>query len=95
MVNTVGLGVSEFYLAFHGFQKALEVRNSGPASIWHNVRLEQLADFAHRKWDYCLMHFASCSTVDVSESELRAFLEGTGVEAVSGYAADVDWWVER
>ena len=29
--------------------------------------------------------------MDAAVSELRAFLEGTGAEAVSGYTTDVDW----
>ena len=79
------------YLAFHGFRKGLEVRSSGSPSLWDYVRLEQIADFAAGKWGNCLVHYASCSTMDVPASELRAFLEGTGVEAVSGYTVDVDW----
>ncbi len=38
-----------------------------------------------------MIHFASCSTMNVRESELSVFLERTGVEAVSGYTTDVDW----
>ncbi len=79
------------YLAFHGFGKGLGVRSSGSPSLWDYVRLEQMADFAAGEWGYCLVHYASCSTMDVSASELRGFLEGTGVEAVSGYTKDVDW----
>ena len=79
------------YLAFHGFQHGLQVRSSGSASLWDYVRLPQIADFAKGKWDHCLVHYASCSTMDVPDSQLAAFVEGTGVEAVSGYSSDVDW----
>ena len=79
------------YLAFHGFQKGLEVRSSGRPSLWDYVRLEQIADLASGRWGNCLIHYASCSTMDAPDTELRAFLEGTGVEAVSGYSTDVDW----
>ena len=80
------------YLGFHGFPQGVEVKGeSGHKSLWDYVRLDQLADFAEGRWGRCLVHMASCSTMEAGGPSVGDFLKRTGLEAVSGYAADVDW----
>ena len=38
-----------------------------------------------------VIHFASCSTLDVESQELSEFVDLTEASAVSGYKLDVDW----
>ncbi len=73
------------YFAFHGRQGALEVAED---------ELFTLADLQAVLEDRCqevVIHFGSCSVLDVPERKLRAFLDATGARAVCGYRSDVDW----
>ncbi|MDE0062856.1 MAG: hypothetical protein OXP09_22880 [Gammaproteobacteria bacterium] len=79
------------YLGFHGFTKGLVLAESKSKTLWNNVRFEQLADYSAGTWNNCLVHFGSCSTMDAEPADITAFLERTKLEAISGYAADVDW----
>ena len=38
-----------------------------------------------------MIHFGSCSTLDVNGHELNSFLRRTGACAVFGFRTDVDW----
>lgn len=38
-----------------------------------------------------VVHFASCSTLDVDREDVETFLEQTGASAVSGYSKSIDW----
>ena len=38
-----------------------------------------------------IVHFASCSTLDVGKDDVGLFLRETGASAVSGYSKEVDW----
>ncbi len=82
------------YLGFHGFAAGLDTRNQRkrePKSLSDYVRLDQLADYANGTWKHCVVHMASCSTLAVEGGDLGDFLERTKLEAVTGYATDVDW----
>lgn len=80
------------YLAFHGFGKGVQVGGGeSSVSLWDYVRLEQIADFSEGGWAGCLIHFAACSTMDAPTLDIARFVADTGIEAVSGYATDVDW----
>jgi hypothetical protein len=73
------------YFAFHGQQGALEVAED---------KLFTLGDLQAVLEDRChgaLIHFGSCSVLDVPERKLEAFLDATGARAVCGYREDVDW----
>ena len=39
----------------------------------------------------CVIHFGSCSTLDVEDIRIADFLNKTEASAVSGYGDDVDW----
>ena len=87
------------YLGFHGFPKGVTVApddgsDGKAASLWDHVRLDQIADYAQgrkEKWGHCMMHFASCSTIDLETAELASFIDHTGLAGVSGYTKDVEW----
>ena len=55
------------------------------------VDLEQLADGLGDACTNRIVHFGSCSTLDVEKERISSFIEHTGVSAVSGYAAEVVW----
>lgn len=73
------------YLAFHGSTGSISLHDGT------NVALEQLADHMGRRFAGWMVHFSSCSTLNVDAAELRAFCDATQVVMVSGYAKDVDW----
>ena len=55
------------------------------------VQLQDIAKFLEGRCKNKVVHFASCSTINVSNSTIGEFLETTGASAVSGYAEAVDW----
>ena len=55
------------------------------------VRLQDIAEFLEGRCKNKIVHFASCSTINVSNMAIGEFLEMTGASAVSGYAEVVDW----
>lgn len=55
------------------------------------VQLQAIADFLEGRCKNKVVHFASCSTINVSNTAIGDFLERTGASAVSGYAEEVDW----
>ena len=54
------------------------------------VSLQEIADVVGDCTDKVL-HFASCSTVDVGNDVVEGFLDETSASAVSGYREEVDW----
>ncbi len=75
-----GLG----YFAFHGTAGALWI---GPQS----VSLEQLGELIDGRGAGRIVHFGSCSTLDVDDATLQGFLKSSGLRAVSGYGTDIEW----
>ena len=73
------------YLAFHG----------GPGTICfpdENVfSLDELAGIMKNRFDGWVLHFGSCSTLRVSESEIKRFMDSTGVSLVCGYTKVINW----
>ena len=55
------------------------------------VQLDDIADHLRGSCKNKVVHFASCSTINVSNSAIGEFLETTRASAVSGYAKEVDW----
>ena len=76
-------------LAFHGDANGIHV--SGDGEDEDLVRLDEIADFLEGRCANKIIHFASCSTISVSNMEIGEFLEKTNASAVSGYAKEVDW----
>ena len=55
------------------------------------VQLDEIADFLEGRCENKVIHFASCSTINVSNMEIGEFLEKTNASAVSGYSQEVEW----
>ncbi|MES2703839.1 MAG: DUF6642 family protein [Bacteroidota bacterium] len=73
------------YLAFHGTPGSINVGKRKKLAI------EEIAEMVSGKAEDKIIHFGSCSTLDVSGWDLRRFLETTGALAVSGYKTDIDF----
>lgn len=84
-------------LAYHGDTDGIWVTDDPDAVDTNDedesplVRLQEIADFLEGMCDNKVVHFASCSTMNVSYSAIGEFLEKTGASAVSGYAEEVEW----
>ena len=77
-------------LAYHGDTEGIWVgEEADPDDPF--VQLDEIADFLEGRCSNKVIHFASCSTINVSNMAIGNFLEKTGASAVSGYAKDVDW----
>jgi len=72
------------YLAMHG----------DPGVIWAGddaITLEDLAEMIGGRGHGRIMHFGTCSTLNVKPERIASFLSKTDLRAVCGYKADVDW----
>lgn len=74
---------SILYIAAHG----------EPGVIWLSDEQSQGLDTLATKADCsgCLVHFCSCSVLDVDEDRVRDFMTKTGASCVSGYKVDTGW----
>jgi hypothetical protein len=72
------------YLAFHGTPGALELSE-------RSVDLEELAVTLGPACRKRIVHFASCSVLNVPDEDLLRFKKQTGAAVVSGYGEDVEW----
>ncbi len=83
---------SEFpilYLGYHGRPGKVEFEDeTGSAMTFVSVG-EKLSELGG--CNYRLIHFASCSTLNLSGNAAGRFLETTNASAVSGYTKDIDW----
>lgn len=73
------------YLAFHGAPGEIYLHDSSV------IDLETLADGMKQKFAGWIVHFGSCSTIDVDRQRLAGFVEKTGVAMIIGYKQSVDW----
>ena len=55
------------------------------------IQLKEIADFLEGSCKNKVVHFASCSTINVANSTIGEFLETTNASAVSGYSKEIDW----
>lgn len=73
------------YLAFHG----------APGEIFlgddTSLTLENLQELMGTRFADWIVHFGSCSTVDVTPRQLKSFVVETQVKMVLGYTKSVDW----
>lgn len=74
------------YLAFHGTSGRIQTYDDAL-----DITLEDLANIMGDRFRGRIVHFGSCSTLNVDEDRIRAFLEATGVSAVTGFDSTVDW----
>lgn len=72
------------YLAFHG----------DPGCIWvgsTRVGFDDLGDWLAGRAAGRVLYFGSCSTMKVTDDELRILRERTGARAVVGYGRYIEW----
>ena len=72
------------YLAFHGKPGKILLDEC-------SVSLESLARYMNGGFRDRVIHFGSCSTIDVERARVRSFIEETGVAMVLGHRRDVSW----
>lgn len=77
---------SIIYLAFHGEPNSIHLGKHGK-----KANLEEIANIINGRANGKIVHFGCCSTLDVSQWELRRFLKNTNALAVSGYKKDIDF----
>ncbi len=75
------------YLAFHGERGGIAVGEGRNNTLALDDLAEPLAGFCKGR----VIHFGSCSTLDVPDDELNTFLHRTGACAVFGFRTDVGW----
>ena len=83
---------SEFpilYLGYHGRPGKVEFEDENGSEMTFNSVGERLSKLG--RCNYRLIHFASCSTLNLSDNAAEQFLNKTDASAVSGYMKDVDW----
>ncbi len=74
------------YLGFHGEPEAILVGDGNNC-----VTLDELQNELNDACRGRIIHFGSCSTLDIHGNRLNTFLKETGALAVCGYMADVEW----
>lgn len=73
------------YLAFHGFENGIKIGNG------LEISLSELADEFEGLLKDKIIHFGSCSTLDIYEDEIINFIKRTKALGVSGYKNDIDF----
>lgn len=76
---------SILYLAFHGNPGAIHVGKRKKLTLGEIAEI--LQDKAHDK----IIHFGSCSTLNIPKWDINRFMKRTGALAVSGYSCDIDF----
>ncbi len=74
------------YLAFHGSSGMIHMGR-------RSVSLEELAELMNGACKGKILHFGSCSVLDVGRAEIEAFRKAIDARCVMGYTSDVDWMV--
>lgn len=82
-LNKLDYGI--LYLAFHG--------NPGEIILADDtkINLEALAELMGQDFANWVVHFGTCTTIDVAKKKLDKFITSTQVLLVVGYAKYVDW----
>ena len=55
------------------------------------VTLDEIRDVLTDQCRNCIIHFSSCTSLNVAHDDINAFVDTTDVSAVSGYTKDVPW----
>ena len=85
-------------LSYHGSQGTVSLREDhdidwNDKDTW-NESVVTLDEISRRLEDRCenrVIHFSSCSSLDVTHSDISDLVDKTGASAVSGYTKEVDW----
>ena len=88
------------YLGYHGEPNVLQLRTPRAEGGQYGddlkdtqLNLPEIADILDGLGgcENRIIHFASCSTLDVSDRDLETFVANIGASAVSGYDGEIDW----
>ena len=75
---------SVLYLATHGLSDAIELADT-------EYSLNSLGDVLAGACDGRIIYFGGCSTLNITDDELRRYARRLGAKAIIGYTRDVDW----
>lgn len=73
-----------FYLAFHGFRSGIQIGD-------YDISLDDIADKFENKLSNKMIHFGSCSTLDIDLRHIKRFIKKTNALCVSGFKKEVDF----
>ncbi len=73
------------YLAFHGNPGLLNIGKR------KKITLDEIAEMLNGRAVDKIIHFGSCSTLNINGWDLRRFWKQTGALAISGYKTDIDF----
>lgn len=79
------------YLGYHGEAGGIWLNNDEGYPAAKKVALSTLMDELDGKCKNRLVHFSSCSTIDVESQDVKDFLDHTQASGISGYKSNVDW----
>lgn len=89
----IGEWVKRRYRSFPILNLAMHGTPSGIHIGKETVSLDHIAELIGGRRSEALVYFGSCSTLDIDRRHLKRFLRTSGVLAVCGYKADVDWLI--
>jgi hypothetical protein len=75
---------SILYFAFHGEPHRIRLGKE-----W--ITLDELADLSEGLLRGKIIHFGTCSTINIDTRYIKKFLKATGALCVCGYATDIDF----
>lgn len=78
------------YLGYHGEAESIVLGERGFFGK-SEITIEQLAQGLAGECKDRVVHFGSCSTLDVDDELIEHFLNQTGASAISGYRESVEW----
>jgi hypothetical protein len=73
------------YLGFHGTPGSLHLPDQS------EITLEKLAKIMGKRFNNWIIHFGSCSTLNIEGSYLHQFIDATDTSILLGYIKDIDW----
>lgn len=79
------------YLGYHGDSNGIWLDETQPFVPANQVLLSSIALALDSACANRVVHFGSCSTVDVGDAAVKKFAKQTGAIAISGFGVDVDW----
>lgn len=79
-----GKGNGVLYFAFHGFPGGIIMAGS-------KAKLETIAEFMGKKFSNWIVHFGSCSTLQIDKRRIFDFMEKTNALMTVGYRKRVIW----
>ena len=88
-LNTNAREFPILYLGYHGKRNCLYLDED--YSINSKVDLQSVAEWLGKGCNNRLVHFASCSTLDITPDQLKGLVKNIGASAISGYKKEIKW----